>query len=119
MKITLIIAALLMAVGTRAIAAPFDDLFVRYEAQNSAYELKFARLGEVRATRPEVPTYATVLINDHEAYGDALRNLATSKGIPVPSGPARSDRRRLDRLAKARGAGFDRAFFREAQRINS
>lgn len=115
----LILAVLLMLAGPKAMAAPFDELFVRYEAQSSAYELEFARLGAVRATRSEVRTYAAVLVNDHEAYSGALRDLATSKGIAVPSGLAASDRKRLDRLARARGTAFDRAFVREAQRINN
>ena len=100
---TTTLATVLMLAGFNAIAAPFDDLFVRYEAQSSAYELAFARLGEVRATRPEVRTYAGLLINDHEAYGAALRDLATSKGIAVSSGLLPRDRRRLDRLAETRG----------------
>lgn len=118
LKMTILMALLLLA-GPRAIAAPFDDLFVRYEAQSSAYELEVARLGEVRATRPEVRTYAASLINDHEAYSGALRDLAASKGIAVPSGLAASDKKRLARLARTRGAGFDSAFVREARRINS
>lgn len=116
---TIILAALLMLAGAKAMATPLDDLFVRFEAQSSAYELEFARLGKARATRPEVRTYAAVLANDHEAYSSALRDLAASKGIAVPSGLAPSDRKRLDRLAQTRGAGFDSAFVREARRINS
>ena len=99
--------------------APLDNLFVRYEAQSSAYELEFARLGEVRATRPELRTYAAMLVNDHEAYSGALRDMATSKGIAVPSGLVDDDRARLDRLAQTPGAEFDNAFLLEARRVNS
>ena len=119
MLLRAILAALLMLAGARAIAAPFDDQFVRDEKQISAYELEFARLGAARATRPEVRAYAATLVNDHEAYSGALRDLAASKGIAVPSGLAPSDRKRLDRLARTHGAGFDSAFVREARRINS
>lgn len=75
------IATLLMLSVPTAMAADFDDLFLRYEAQSSAYELEFARLGEVRATRPDIRTYASMLVNDHEAYNAALRDLAKSKRI--------------------------------------
>jgi putative membrane protein len=113
------LAALLLLAAPNARAAPFDDVFVRYEAQASAYELEFARLGQVRATRPEVRTYAAILINDHEAYNGALRDLAASKGIAVPSGLAAGDQKRLNQLARTRGAAFDTAFVREARRINN
>jgi len=117
LKKTLLVALLMLA-GTRAMASPFDDQFIRYEAQRSAYELEFARLGEVRATRSEVRAYASILVNDHEAYGDALRNLAASKGIVAPSSLAPNDRKRLDQLTRTRGSKFDNAFVREARRIN-
>jgi putative membrane protein len=113
------LAALLLLAAPDAIAAPFDDLFVRYEAQGSAYELEFARLGQARAMRSDVRSYAAILVNDHEAYNGALRDLAASKGITVPSGLTASDQKRLDRLARTRGTAFDSAFVREARRINN
>jgi putative membrane protein len=99
-------------------AAPFDELFVRYEARRSLYEAAFARLGQSRATLPEIRAYAAMLINDHEAYNAALRDLAESKGIAVPSNMATNDQNRLDQLAARRGAAFDSAFIREARRVN-
>ncbi len=114
-----ILAALLLFANAKAMAGSYDDTFVRYEAQRSAYEAKFARLGEARATRPEVRTYAATLVNDHEAYSGALRSLAASKGIKLPPGLFARDKKRLDRLAQTHGAVFDSAFVREARRINS
>jgi len=73
------------------------------------------RLGEVRATRPERPTCAAIPVNNHEANRGAQRDLATSKGIAVPSGLAAGDRKPLDRLARTCGT----AVLREAQRINN
>jgi putative membrane protein len=108
----------MLACAEPTAAAPFDELFVRYEAQRSIYELAFAQLGQSRATRPDVRTYAATLVNDHEAYNGALRDLAVSKGIAMPSSMATDDRKRLDHLTGARGAAFDAAFIREALRIN-
>lgn len=113
------LAALLMFSGFSAMAAPADDAFLRDAARGSFYELEIARLAESRTTRPEVQTYASVLINAHEAYNGALRDLAASKGITIPSGLSRRDRGRFDRLAQTRGAAFDGAFLREALRINT
>ncbi len=118
LKTTMIIASLMLACAEPTAAAPFDELFVRYEAQRSTYELALAQLGQSRATRPEIRTYAATLVNDHEAYNGALRDLAESKGIAMPSSMATDDRKRLDRLTGTRGAAFDGAFIREAIRIN-
>jgi putative membrane protein len=113
-----ILAGLLLLVGPKAMAAPFDDRFIGYEARHSAYELEVARLGQARATREEVRTYAAGLVNDHEAYSGALRVLAAAKNITIQTGLAPGDRKRLDQLARTRGTGFDNAFLREALRIN-
>jgi len=118
LKAMMISAFLILAANLAMAASPLDEQFVRNEAQGSLYELAFARLGEARATRPDVRAYATTLINDHEAYNGALRELAESKGIAVPSSIATNDQKRLDLLAGMRDAAFDTAFVREARRIN-
>ena len=118
LKAIMISAFLILAAVQAMGASPLDEQFIHYEAQGSLYELAFARLGEARATRPEVRAYATTLVNDHEAYNGALRDLAETKGIAVPSGLAKNDQKKLDRLAGTRDAAFDTAFVREARRIN-
>jgi putative membrane protein len=118
LKAIMISAFLMLAAAQAMGASPLDEQFVRYEAQGSLYELAFARLGEARATRPEVRAYATTLVNDHESYNGALRELAESKGIAVPSSLAKNDQKKLDRLAGTRDASFDTAFVREARRVN-
>lgn len=118
LKAIMISTFLMLAAAQAMGASPLDEQFVRYEAQGSLYELAFARLGEARATRPEVRAYATTLVNDHESYNGALRELAESKGIAVPSSLAKNDQKKLDRLAGTRDASFDTAFVREARRVN-
>jgi putative membrane protein len=118
LKAIMISAFLMLAAAQAMGASPLDEQFVRYEAQGSLYELAFARLGEARATRPEVRAYATTLVNDHESYNGALRELAENKGIAVPSSLAKNDQKKLDRLAGTRDASFDTAFVREARRVN-
>ena len=119
LKATLTVASLMLACAEAMAATPSDERFIRHEIQASTYEAEFARLGQVRATRPDVRAYAATLVNDHEAYNGALRELAKSKGIAIPSSMAANDKKRLDRLAGTRGAAFDTAFVREAQRVNN
>ena len=116
----ILFSAFLVLTGVEATAGmPFDEQFIRHEAQGSTYELDLARLGQTRATRPDVRAYAATLVNDHEAYNSSLRELAKSKGIGIPPSMAAKDRKRLDRLAGTRGAEFDAAFVREARRVNN
>jgi putative membrane protein len=109
----------LMSAGTAMAAAPFDEVFVRSEAQRSLYELAISRMGQSRASNPEVRAYAATVVNDQEAFDAALRELAAAKGIAVPSSIAANDQKRIDRLADNHGTSFDSAFIKEAQHINS
>jgi putative membrane protein len=117
-KAAILLLTLLMGSTTARAAPSFDVLFVRYEAQASFYELAIAQLAKTRATRPPIRTYAETLVNDHEAYNGALRELAVSKGIPFPSAMRDSDKKRLDRLTRLQGRAFDTEFVREARRVN-
>ena len=99
-------------------AASFDQAFLRSEVQGSAYDLAIAQLAQTRATRPEVRAYAATLVNDHERYNQALRDLAQSKQVALPSGMTPASKQQLDRLTRVHGDAFDTAFIREARRIN-
>jgi putative membrane protein len=105
--------------GGTPTVAPFDLLFLRHEIQSSRYELEIARLAQQRAASPDVRAYASTLVNDHEAYDGALRDLASQKGVVLPSGLSEKGRAGVDRLAKLSGRAFDHAFIREARRVNS
>ena len=113
--------AVVMLVAGQASAelAPFDQLFLRHEAQGSAYELAIARLAVTKAVRPEVKAYAETVVNDHEAYNGALRDLAKAKGVTLPGGMTARAQAQLHQLSGLAGAAFDRAFIREAKRINA
>ena len=85
LKATILSAFLILAGAGAMAATPADEVFVRREAGGSLYEAAFARLGQTRAARQDIRAYAAALVNDHEAYNGALRALAESKGIAIPS----------------------------------
>ena len=72
-----------------------------------------------RAARPEVRAYAATLVNEHEEYGKALRDLAQFKQVVLPSGMTPASKQQLDRLARVQGDAFDTAFIREARLTSS
>ncbi len=116
----MLLSAMLMVSGAQALAAtPYDQLFLRHEAEGGAYELALARLAQTRAARAEVRTYAATLVNDHETYNTALRDLAKSKGVALTTGMSARNRTQLDRLSGLHGNAFDAAFLREARRVNA
>ncbi len=116
----LLVAAILCLSAAPALAAsPTDAAYLRNEAQGSAYELAIARLASEHATRPDVRAYAATVVNDHEAYNAALRELAQTKDVALPPGMTPARQQQLDRMSSLTGPAFDTAFIREAQRINA
>ena len=118
LKAAIMAITLILASANVEAAMPLDESFIRHEAQGGAYELELARLGQSRAVRQDVRNYAAGLVNDHEIYNAALRELAQVKNIAVPLGLDPIDQRRLDSLAEMRGAAFDPGFIDEVARIN-
>lgn len=131
-------AALLAAVGvyafgavnasTAAYAAPprrvrvtvgqADYRFLFQTAQGSLYERRLAQLAETKASQSAVRDYARRLARDHGALQTELNRLLLDKGLTPVNSPSAGDKRRLARLSALRGRAFDRAFIREAVRIN-
>ena len=114
----ILMAILVLSCTPVKAASPQDRAFMRHEIQASTYELDFARLGLARALRPEIRAYAETLINDHTRHNEALRDLARSKNVSLPSTMGRHGKQRLDRLGSTPDSAFDAAFLREARRIN-
>ena len=110
---------IVLCAGSAWAAAPFDALFLRHEAQGSAYELAIAKLAQDRSSRPELRSYAATVASDHSSYNAALRALAHAKGVNLPSDLTSKDQSRVDEMAKLNGPSFDSAFLAEARRVNA
>ena len=63
--------------------------------------------------------YAQKLVNDHEAYNAALRRLGRDQGLPLPNDLTGADTVRLTALKALSGSLFDKAYVKEAIRINA
>ena len=118
LKALFTIAAIVLCVSPAWAAAPFDALFLRHEAQGSAYELAIAKLAQDRSSRPDIRSYAGTVATDHTRYNSALRELAHTKSVSLPAALTSKDQSRLDELAKLDGPPFDSAFVAEARRVN-
>ena len=52
------------------------------------------------------------MVADHSKAGDALKAVAAAKGLGVPTAPAATHRRLIDRLGKRTGPVFDREYMK-------
>lgn len=116
-------AAAMTALGaSSAVAAPpsaTDKAFLDKDAAGAVYELESARLATSKAARDDVKTYAKMLVDDHESYNTALRQLGKDVGVDLPTQMDAADAARLSKLKDASGPAFDAAYLEEAIRINA
>lgn len=107
-------AAMLLASNTTA--APKDTLdaadvkFVKTEAAAGKSELKLAELGVQKAERPDIKSFAEMLVTDHTQAHKELNALAVEKGVDVSAVIDPKHAEEFQKLEKASKADFDKEF---------
>ncbi|MGZ9031671.1 MAG: DUF4142 domain-containing protein, partial [Burkholderiaceae bacterium] len=97
------------ATGTKAARNP-DQPFVEKAAMGGMAEVELGNLAQQKASSDQVKQYASRMVQDHGKANDELKQIATSKGIDLPTALDKKHRSDVDRLGKMSGAQFDRAY---------
>jgi putative membrane protein len=87
-----------------------DRHFMQDAARGSAAEVELGQLAEQRATSPAVRSFGRMMVDDHQRAADALRDLASRKGMTLPTEPGLEQKALEMRLRHLHGARFDRAY---------
>jgi putative membrane protein len=90
-----------------------DHRFVQTALQGGQAEVELARMAQSRATNADVKAFAQRMEQDHGKTNDELTRMVNAKFTPMEMKPDAMHRREADRLAKASGAEFDRAYMRQ------
>ncbi len=91
-----------------------DVKFMMMAAQGGMAEVAMARYALEHAASDSVKQYAQHMIDDHTKANDELMQLATSKGITLPTGPDPKHQMMMDKMMKLSGADFDREYIKNA-----
>jgi putative membrane protein len=89
-----------------------DRRFMIEAGKSGMYEVEAARLATDKAQDPAVKSYASMLVAEHSKANEELVQLANSRKVEL-SLLSHGERRKLEKLADAKGRDFDRAFVRE------
>ncbi|HEV7912258.1 MAG TPA: DUF4142 domain-containing protein [Albitalea sp.] len=89
---------------------PTDSEFVTKAAEGGQFEVEVAKLAIERASDPAVKSFAQMLVDDHSAANDKLRQIATSHNVALPASLPDDKKKQLEQLAKLSGQEFDRQF---------
>jgi putative membrane protein len=84
--------------------------FIHHLAIVNMTEIELGKLATNRSTTDEVKKFAQMMIEDHTASGDKLKTVASDLKIEAPGQLDDKHLDQRDKLAKLRGADFDRDY---------
>ncbi|MEO5804240.1 MAG: DUF4142 domain-containing protein [Verrucomicrobiota bacterium] len=94
-----------------ASAATWDkEKFLKEVAQNGVAEVNMAQVGTTKAQDPALKEVAQRLVTDHSKLNDQVKELASKKGITLPTEIDSKHQTMIDHLSSLSGAEFDKAF---------
>ena len=111
-------AALVLAAAAPALTEA-DRTYLSRDAQGAAYELAISQIAQQKSANASIRHYAAGIVADHEKYNAALRQLAGSKGVTLPTALTFEQQQKLNALQNIKGDAFDAAYRREMVRINA
>ena len=84
--------------------------FVRKAAMGGMAEVELGNLAQQKASNDQVKQFGAKMVQDHGKANDELKQLASSKGIDLPSALDSKHQKDMDKLNKLSGAQFDKAY---------
>jgi putative membrane protein len=90
-----------------------DAKRARAIAQADMAEVAAGKLGASKAQSDEVKKFAQHMVDDHGKHLNDLRSMAKTKGMQLPSAPARKHQDAMKKLEAASGAEFDKMFMQQ------
>ena len=87
-----------------------DAKRMREIAQADLAEVQAGKLAASKASSDEVKKYGQHMVDDHGKHLGELRTMAKSKGVQLPSAPAKKHQDALKKLEAASGEEFDKRF---------
>jgi putative membrane protein len=84
--------------------------FLQSAAQIDIAEIGAGKLAQQKSENAAVRGFGNMLELDHTKHLTAVKDLAKSMGVSVPSEPAAADKQEADKLQSLSGAAFDQEF---------
>jgi putative membrane protein len=87
-----------------------DKKFVMEAAAGGMEEVQLGQIAAQKASDPDVKSFGQRMVDDHTKANDQLKQVASQKGVTVPSSLPASKQKDVDKLNKLNGAAFDSAY---------
>jgi len=98
--------------GKAAALSTADRKFMQEAAQGGMAEVQEGQMAAQKANDPEVKKFAEKMVADHSKANDKLKQIASDKGVTLPTDLPASAQRENAKLSKLSGAAFDREYMK-------
>lgn len=79
-------------------------------ANSGMTEIELSKVAQTKAGDPRLKDFADMMVTDHTAASDKLKQLAAAKSITLPDKLSDASQKKLDDLNKKTGKDFDKAY---------
>jgi putative membrane protein len=93
-----------------------DQKFVKEAAQGGLAEVELGQLATEKGSSDEVKKFGQRMVDDHGKANDELKQVASAKGIQLPTELNAKDKATKERLSKLSGDQFDKAYMADMVR---
>ena len=93
--------------------SPADMDFVMKAAQHSMAEIQLGQLAREKAASDAVKEFGQMMIDHHTQANQELMQLASQKGLTLPTDMGAENQARIERLSKLSGRELDSAYMQE------
>jgi putative membrane protein len=99
-----------MKSGSGAALSSEDKNFANKAAIGGLAEVEMGKLAQQKAASDQVKQFGSRMVDDHSKANDELKQVASAKGITLPTELDAKHKSKMDKLQKLSGAQFDRAY---------
>ncbi|MGE5268056.1 MAG: DUF4142 domain-containing protein [Thiohalocapsa sp.] len=87
-----------------------DQKFMKEAATGGMAEVKLGELAQQNAQDDQVKQFGAKMVQDHGQANQKLQQIASEKGVQLPTQVDKKHEQLYDRLSKLQGPAFDRAY---------
>ena len=91
-----------------------DQKILMDMAQANLAEIEAAKLAQSKSQNDQVKTFAQQMIDDHTKAQADVQQLASAKGVTLPTEPDKKHKAMADKLGAMSGDAFDKAYMAQA-----
>jgi len=99
-----------MKAGTSASVPAADKAFVEKAAVGGMAEVQMGKMAQQKGSSDQVKQFGARMVDDHSKANDELKQIASAKGIALPTDLDAKHKSKMDKMEKLSGAQFDRAY---------